>query len=299
MSAELADYAAIVLYYRYGVGVEDTLRSLLAQDPPPSHVVLVDNNSQDGVSSALSETEEFAQVAVLRLSSNLGYAGGMNAGVRSFPTRPAFLLFLTHEVILEPSCLKAMLSAARESQASVVGPSLTIKNVGAVWSHGGLVTRTGSTRHITNVKKSGAAPVAWVDGACILISRSAYEGARGFDERFFLYWEDVDICLAARAYGGVICVSNARACQSTLTPPLYYADRNQILLWRKWHRPTLVVFSVLRSIAKLLIRDVWSAKADRRGRCAARLAAICDGLRDAHRPQHGQLRENSLRSSPA
>jgi N-acetylglucosaminyl-diphospho-decaprenol L-rhamnosyltransferase len=288
------EYAAIVLYYRYGSEIERTLRLLMAQDPPPTEIIVVDNDSRDGLLDDVLMLDDLSSVRLLSLTSNAGYAGGMNAGVRILNKRPEYLLFLTHESELAPGSAHTMVESANRHQASVVGPSLFLKGRDGVWSKGGVVTRWGRVKHVSDGGE--AAPeqlVDWIDGACMLIRRAAYEGAGGFDERFFLYWEDVDMSLSCRPFGAVLCSSEARAHQSTGTPPIYYGDRNQIMIWLKRRMHLRACVALALSFGKLIVRDLLAGGSDRRARCAARIAAIVDGVAGRHRPRFAQAFDSS------
>jgi GT2 family glycosyltransferase len=89
--------------------------------------------------------------------------------------------------------------------------------------------------------------VDWVSGACLLVRRSAAEAVGFFDERYFLYWEDVDFCAALRARGGRILftpaaeIVHARGRSAALNrPAVNEAYRRAQLAFYAKHRPAWV-----------------------------------------------------------
>jgi GT2 family glycosyltransferase len=180
-------------------------------------VVVVDNASTDGGGAAVRR--EFPQVQVVASSRNLGFAAGVNLGVRHV-TGEAILL-LNPDAVLEPGALgrlAAFLEATPE--AGVVAPKL-VDPSGALqfscrrfpgrWMALGhryaLLTRllpgNPITRHylLTDWDHGSARAVDWVSGACVLVRRTALQQVGGLDEGFFLFSEDVDLCKRLWAAG--------------------------------------------------------------------------------------------------
>jgi N-acetylglucosaminyl-diphospho-decaprenol L-rhamnosyltransferase len=266
-------YAAVVLYYRLGESVADTVAALMAQSHPPQEVVVVDNASGDGVLHRLaSERRIDPSVRVLQLDENHGYSGGMNRGIAALRVATTNVLLLTHEVLLEPSTLEQL--SALSAGAVAVGPTLELPG-GGVWSSGGYLTRTGRPRHHVDIIDGASRAVAWLDGACVLANRKSLDRIGGLDESFFLYWEDVDLGMRLNAVGQVLCASTARAQQATGTAPIYFESRNRLRYWRKHGPVTVTLVSLAELVLKLIVRDL--PRRDR-ARLSARLAGIHDGL---------------------
>jgi GT2 family glycosyltransferase len=275
-------YAAVVLYFRLGDRIFKTLDALIAQTCPPERIVLVDNASGDRILEGAES--RYSQLTVLDLPTNVGYAGGMNAGAALIGDDIDAVLFLTHEVLLEHGCACRLVSVL-ESDVSVglVGPALRLASTGSIWSLGGVLSKFGDTRH--NTQESLADSIKWLDGACLLIRSRSFDDCGGFDEDYFLYWEDVDISLRISQQSEIRCVADAIAYQDTATAPIYFRLRNQIMFWRKHSVPSAVIAAVLFGIGKAIVRDLRSGSVD----CLrARLFAIIHGF-------SGQLAPESVR----
>lgn len=278
MEPEKLEYDAVVLYYRRGIQVIDVVQSLVNQSTPPRRIVVVDNGSADGVfaseKNVAALNEISSSVSLVICPDNLGYAGGMNLGVRSLETNAKYLFFATHELRMNTDCAASLLETASNTGAAIVGPTLTLERNDTVWSYGGYITRWGASRHVTSRQLGTRSDrnVDWVDGSAILIDRRVFLAIDGFDERFFLYWEDVDICTRASAFGPVVVSARARASQDTGYTPAYYSARNRIMYWRSRRD----VFKTLTSIAaqvRPLIQDMKNRRSVR-----ARLLGMVHGL---------------------
>ncbi|GAA3535760.1 hypothetical protein AFL01nite_08100 [Aeromicrobium flavum] len=276
--SEPSTYAAIVLYYRLGEQLEKTVASLLAQTVPPQRVVIVDNDSRDGV---VEKVAERWGVDALILPTNGGYGAGMNAGADAIGRRDLPLLFLTHEVVLAKDCVEEMLAVRRRSAAAQVGPVLTRASSGGVWSAGGSLTRSGRPGHRPSPGVEDHSTAAWLDGACVLADPTAFHRTGGFDESYFLYWEDVDMSLRLAEHGPVVVANRARAAQETGTAPPYYAARNALLLWRRRGRRARSVAFSGRQVAAAL-RESATGRPER---AHARLAGLRDGWRGVTGPR--------------
>lgn len=252
-------YAAVILYYKLGPQIYETISRLQQQTCPPAEIVIVDNDSNDRV---LETSRVNGQVRISKLPINAGYSGGMVHGESLVSEGIDYLLFMTHEVQLELDCVKHLADAINDGTGNVlVGPALTKGIAGPVWSYGGSFAPSGTVRHI--VDKKCSRKVEWLDGACLLMNRSAYKKIGGFDPDYFLYWEDVDISVRMKSAGKILCVSKARGSQETGYSPTYFRTRNQILFWRKQRNFLRVWQSVAVFVLKIAVRDLpkrdWEA----------------------------------------
>jgi GT2 family glycosyltransferase len=149
-----------------------------------------------------------AGVAVVRMPDNAGYAGGMNAGLRWLAERRAkTALLLTHDVRLDPGCVSELQRALGEDETvAVVGPVLRLPEQDGIWSTGMRETR-GGARHQLSLGPDQFMPRDAVDGSVMLVRMSAVALVGGFDERFFMYWEETDLCRRCRTSGFRVGVS--------------------------------------------------------------------------------------------
>ncbi|HEX2694455.1 MAG TPA: glycosyltransferase family 2 protein [Acidobacteriota bacterium] len=163
-------------------------------------VIVVDNASTDG--SAALVAERFPRVRFIRNDKNEGFGRANNRAVRE--SRGEFLLFINTDVVLHPGALELLMEEMRtHSDTGVVGPALLAPAGSFQASFGGRTSffaefakkgllnrnRTRSLR-----KDRSRREVRWVSGAFFLARRQAFLEAGGFDERFFLYFEDIDLC---------------------------------------------------------------------------------------------------------
>ena len=269
-------YSTIVLYYRLGDAFAATLDALEAQTSRATRTYVVDNCSQDGVVARMRARGLSADVEVVSPTRNGGYAAGMNVGAaHARDDDSEYLLFLTHEVLLEPGCVEEMLRVAKDTRAAVIGPTLFTPD-GGVWSSGATVDWRGGARHRRS-NPSEPTDVDWLDGACLLVRAKDFHDCGGFDESYFLYWEDVDFCLTLGERGRIVIAPAASATQApSANPPLYYVARNRLWLWRRRGEKLKTVLSV----GELSIWAVlWVLR--KRGRDAGRdLKEILRGVRD-------------------
>jgi GT2 family glycosyltransferase len=192
-------------------GKQDTARCLdsLARVEPPAdgEIVtwVVDNGSTDGSLRELAP--RFPWARFVPIDANLRYAGGNNRGLRAALADGAdFVLFLNNDTEASPELVRALIGEAdRAPFAGLFGPRIT-DGAGRVWFAGGAVSRwlgwtwhegMGGPPHMAG----GARDVGYLTGCCLLGRREVLEKLGGFDEGYYLYAEDTDLCLRARAAG--------------------------------------------------------------------------------------------------
>jgi N-acetylglucosaminyl-diphospho-decaprenol L-rhamnosyltransferase len=163
------------------------------------HVIVVDNASADDSIEAF--TSHIPQARVISNEINLGFGAANNKGCAIAQTE--FVLLLNPDCIIDTNAVKAMLSCADQYPlASTVGPQLIDRNGHFDKSYSMGAKAWGGKGPIAD----GPLSVKFVSGACMLIRRNAMENVRGFDEGFFLYYEDSDLCLRLCDLAGEIIV---------------------------------------------------------------------------------------------
>jgi N-acetylglucosaminyl-diphospho-decaprenol L-rhamnosyltransferase len=165
-------------------------------------VVLVDNGSNDD--SIELARRELPEVQVVELGENLGFGRAINRGVEAAPGDP--LILLNNDAVPEPRFVEALLEGLGEGVASVAGVLLQERTPELIDSAGVVADATlmgfdylhGEPAEVAET----AAPPLGPTGGAALYRREAFETVGGFDERIFLYYEDLDLALRLAAQDG-------------------------------------------------------------------------------------------------
>jgi GT2 family glycosyltransferase len=287
---------AVVLNWNGG---EDTLDALASLEG--IETICVDNGSTDG-SDRLVE-ERFPDVELLRTGTNLGYAGGNNAGIARALERGAdWVLILNNDAVAEPGLPEALERAIAQRPdagllaCKVVGEDGTVQYGGAKYRRWIGYSGRAEVRS-PDVEPGTLLDVDRADGAASVVSRVAAEAAGLLDESLFLYVEDVDWSLRIRRAGfAVVYVSDAVVRHKgsaasggrRSTTNLYYDTRNTIVVLEKHARLPRGLKALRRGVV------VAAHVGQTIGHPAKRdaLRAVIDGWRDARAGKLGQ------RSSP-
>jgi GT2 family glycosyltransferase len=179
-------------------------------------VFVVDNASTDDSVAAVRSA--WPDVDVTRLDRNVGFAAANNMALRR-ATAPLVLL-LNPDTIVRAGAIERLRDRLTETGADAAGPRLVDANGNPEMSWGRMLrpwteaaqsirVRAASSpaswaRSLVGGRVATERWVDWVSGACLLAKRDAVAAAGYFDERYFMYEEDVDLCAALRARGGHI-----------------------------------------------------------------------------------------------
>jgi GT2 family glycosyltransferase/glycosyltransferase involved in cell wall biosynthesis len=183
-----------------------------------------------------------AGVSVLRLDSNRGFGGGMNAGIAELRRLGCDrLLLLNNDATLEPGALRRLAEALEDPGLGAVGPVILREADGRVESQGGRFDPRWGWHRLAGYgarpsAREGRLGVETLSGAVLMLSAAALERVGNLDEDYFFGFEDTEWCVRARRAGlGLAVVLGARARHagsSTLGPAsperLYYAARNHL-----------------------------------------------------------------------
>lgn len=197
--APVPEPLAIVLTYGESGVHRELMESLAAEGLGPERILVVHNPARPGEPDPAIP----AGAHLIRSERNLGYAGGMNLGLASPLAAAADLvLLLTHDARLEPGALgRLVAAAAAHPDYGVLGPALVLAGSAEPFSFGGTTSRSGATEHRKERPAGEVAECDWIDGGTMLLRRAALEQAGGFDERFWGYCEESDLCLRVRRQG--------------------------------------------------------------------------------------------------
>jgi len=190
------------VYIPHFNGFERLERALLSlrEQTRPVDAIVVDNGSSDGSPELLRE--RFPEVGLVELGRNLGFGPALDRAIEERPGDPAILL--NNDVECEPRFVEAMLAAA-DGVETVAGVLVQEAAPGLIDSAGVVADRTLMGFDYLHGEPLEAAlrapPPLGPSGGAALYKLEAFRAAGGFDQRIFLYYEDLDLALRLRAAG--------------------------------------------------------------------------------------------------
>jgi N-acetylglucosaminyl-diphospho-decaprenol L-rhamnosyltransferase len=219
--------AVVVVNYKSASLVDDLVRSIDRIGwPDGMTMIIVDNDSGDGSFERLTlmaNSRSQGQIRVLAAGNNRGFGAGNNLGIQTaLEERSSLIWLLNPDTLVQPGAIDAMVRFFDER------PTAGILGARLVDAHG----RVDASAHVDHSpfreleiaartcfrgrrraerpttsdspeKSAARAPMScdWVSGASMMVRREVFENAGIFDERFFLYYEEVDLCRRARSAG--------------------------------------------------------------------------------------------------
>jgi GT2 family glycosyltransferase len=281
LQPQTVSVGVVVVAYRSATTVTACVRSCLA-DPRVTAVVVVDNAADGATELAVIEVAD--PRLAYRRSANVGFAAGCNLGVAELPADVTWIAFVNPDVELERP-LSALVSRPEVATAAVVGAHVESPRSPGVPSARPAVSLrrelakavVGSRAYATKRSGDSAMRVAQVSGALLLVRRDDLERLGGFDERFELYYEDVDLCMRAAGLGGCLFVPIrwgrhvGGASAATANGAAYVAGRVSRMRYLRKHRPgplTEVSLGVM-AVIEAVTRSVARGAEGRRGRADA------------------------------
>jgi len=207
--------SVIIISYNAKAHLEDCLQSIYDHTAvDPFEIIVVDNASTDGSLAMLAR--KFPKVHTIASPDNLGFAGANNLAMRE--AKGEFFLLLNNDARVAPSAVDTMLRLIREKpDVGVLGPLLRNEDGSVQVSYGRMIslwaeaiqrvlTRGNARgnplvrRYIANRSKKEAYP-DWVSGACMMLRADVVKSVGFFDDHFFMYSEEVDLCERIRRAG--------------------------------------------------------------------------------------------------
>jgi N-acetylglucosaminyl-diphospho-decaprenol L-rhamnosyltransferase len=194
--------AAPTIYIPTLHGGENLTRCLeaLRRQTAPAHIVVADNGAGEGSAGLLSL--EFPEVTRVGFGRNLGFGPALNRAIREAGEGP--IVLLNDDAVAEPQLIEQLLAGSERAEM-VAAILLSERDPGTIDSAGVVVDQTLMAFDYlcgrpADEAERAADPFGPTGGAA-LYSREAFDAVGGFDERIFLYYEDVDLALRMRAEG--------------------------------------------------------------------------------------------------
>jgi hypothetical protein len=285
----------VVVSYRSAATLRGCVEPLAAM--PGVHVTVVDNASPDEALATIADLD----VDVVRSPHNGGFSYGCNLGV-SDGSAP-FLLFINPDARIDGESLRTLRSVLEDDErVAIVAPRIldddgslafTLRRfprlrstfAQALFLHRAAPLATWTDELIRDPAAYAEAGTAeWVSGACMLVRRDAYAAIGGFDEQFFLYCEDTDLCARLWAAGHTVrfepgaTARHVGGASSGVGETQAIAARSRVRYARKHFRAPAarlealgVVLSELTHVAAAATRP-----ASRRGHAAAAWAVVSE-----------------------
>ena len=219
-----------------------------------SETIVVDNASTDGSADMIAT--EFPQVRLIRSPVNLGFGAANNRAFRR--ARGRYVVLLNTDAFVRPDALRrAVAHMDATSEAALGGGRLVCPDdswqpsarmfpsfLNDLLNISGLAARYPRSRFLGRADRTWAdsaqpAAVDWVPGAFSIIRRDVLEQIGYFDERFFLYYEEIDLCRRIKSYGyevwywpDVVVVHLGGESSKTVSEVELSEHGSQLTLWR-------------------------------------------------------------------
>jgi len=173
----------------------DCIESLKRQTYKPLEIILVDNGSTDNSLPYIEKN--FPDVKILKLEGNYGFSGGNNKGVEI--SKGEYILLLNNDTITTPDLIGKLVSHAQSSGCKAVAPKILmhpsksiINGVGVCMNRLGFAWDRGIGEKDVGRYDEETDKVFGVSGGCMLFDRDVLKDTELFDERYWMYYEDVD-----------------------------------------------------------------------------------------------------------
>jgi len=180
--------SVIIVNYNGKELLEKCLESLFKVDYDNFEVIVVDNNSTDGTIEFV--TKKYPSVIMVKLDTNKGFAEPNNMGTKI--AKGKYFLFLNNDTIVTPNFISEMIKTMKKDKQIAICQSLLLKPDGSIDSSGDFIDKLGVVYN-SKTRPNKIREISSARGASMLVRRNVFEKVGGFDEKFFVSFEDVDL----------------------------------------------------------------------------------------------------------
>jgi GT2 family glycosyltransferase len=279
----IPDASIVIVSFNTGGLLRESIKTLQREATSVSHeTIVIDNGSRDG--SAEMVAAEFPEVKLIRSETNLGFAAANNRGFEI--ARGRYIVLLNSDAFLCPGALRLSIEHMDAyPEAGLAGGRLVGRDgswqpsarmfpspLNALLMMSGLAAKYSRSRFFGRADQTWAdplrpVPVDWVPGAYSIIRRAVLDQVGFFDERFFLYYEEVDLCRRIKAakheiwyWPDIVTVHLGGESAKTLKIHKVSSAGSQLVLWRM--RAELLYYrkhhGALGAWSAMLLENWWN-----------------------------------------
>ena len=285
----------VVLNWNLKDDTAETVASVYRSTYPNLRILVVDNGSSDGSTEFLRE--KFPNLDIVSLDKNVGYAAGNNVGIRRAQAHSAdYVLLLNNDTVVDPDCIENLVVAAEsEEQLGIVAPVVYYHDhPNKVWQCGAkdrIFPPLPVQLTLRDLQRSertcrDLSLVDYVTGCAMLVKRNAFDDIGLLDEHYFVYYEDSDFCIRARARGhkiGIACKAKiwhkvAASTKRAVPSKRYISAKSRITFYRRHNtgfRSVVVALFLIASSVRAISLDLAGGHLDL---VRAHLLGLFDGL---------------------
>lgn len=199
--------SVIILSYNKRQLTADCLTSICKNIPKDQREIIVVDNASSDDSVAYIKTH-FPEVILIENIRNAGFAGGCNLGAKH--AKGEYILFLNNDAVIADNPLPEMISTfSHDEKIGIVGGLLTNLNGSLQRSYGKFYTIpnviyllfAGESGELKRLQSKTSRETDWVSGGFMMASRAVFEKVKGFNESYFMYIEDMDLCYRVKKIG--------------------------------------------------------------------------------------------------
>ncbi|MDO4908631.1 MAG: glycosyltransferase family 2 protein [Corynebacterium sp.] len=208
----------ITVTYNPGHHIDDLIASVGRAYSGPTRIILVDNGSTDGAPQRAAKAYENVDLVLSAgdVAANIGYGSAMNVGVKYCTILPQGAVDQEKFILVNPDVefsegsIDELVAALNDNpKAGTLGPAIIDSHIGRYPSARAIPTLSNGIGHAllgkiwktnpwtrnyhANTDMDSRHTAGWLSGSCLLVRREAFEKIGGFDERYFMYMEDVDL----------------------------------------------------------------------------------------------------------
>lgn len=257
--------AVVILNFNGLSDIRDCLKSVNTNEKDGFEVETIVVNNDTEIRNIDSLKKLFPKIHLINNDKNLGFSGGNNAGIRqALKNNANYIFIINNDTILEKNCLKILLnSAEKEKTAGIFGPKIYFApgyethkekyrplDLGKIiWYAGGMIDWQNvlashrGVDELDNGQYDKISKTDFVTGCAMFVKKEVFEKIKLFDEKIFLYFEDVDFCIRAKKKGigslfvpqAVVWHKNAGSSGGTGSNlQTYYMTRNRLIIGMRY-----------------------------------------------------------------
>lgn len=260
----------VILNWNGYADTYECLKSLEKVNHKNLQIIIVDNGSDNN--DIIKLESEFQGIKIIRSEVNLGFTGGNNLGIKyALEIESDFIMLLNNDTVVTPKFINPLLRVFEKNKnAGIVAPIINyFDERDKIWSSGGKINKLRGAgisipALVTQQDNFTEVKVEFVSGCCMLIPSSVLKKVGLFDDSYFLYSEDTDLCFRVIKNNYEIFISKDsliyhKAKSSTKNElsvlALYYETRNRLYFIKK-NYPEYLIITMIYILATMTIKSI-------------------------------------------